>query len=215
MQKTLHEFRDPIHGFIHVDTDERRVIDSSPVQRLRQIHQLATSYFLTQWLPGGKFSIDLSDHLRMTDTQVLAAMAEAARDNSRPGHDPARRIMQRQHFREVWKRNPADSRAVPNAGQVIYDAAVEEFGAESIRRDWLAPEAPYIEFPVWFRDENRVTSAQELSDVLPRLPAAGFDYVFVAPEKLSDAKKWLQVNREAVLKRAAEEKTEKEQELSG
>jgi len=45
-QKTVHEFRDPIHGFIHVDTDERRVIDSPPVQRLRHIHQLATTYLV-------------------------------------------------------------------------------------------------------------------------------------------------------------------------
>lgn len=39
--KAVHEFRDPIHGFIHVDRDERRVIDSLPFQRLRHIHQLA------------------------------------------------------------------------------------------------------------------------------------------------------------------------------
>jgi len=44
MAKRFHEFRDPIHQFVRVDSDERRVIDSHPFQRLRHIHQLAMTY---------------------------------------------------------------------------------------------------------------------------------------------------------------------------
>src|SRR5580658_8555750 len=44
--KHSHEFRDPIHTFISVRTDERKVIDSRPFQRLRNIHQLALSYLV-------------------------------------------------------------------------------------------------------------------------------------------------------------------------
>lgn len=39
-----HEIRDPIHVFIKLDSHERVVLDSPPVQRLRHIHQLAMSY---------------------------------------------------------------------------------------------------------------------------------------------------------------------------
>lgn len=46
MPKAFHEIRDPVHVFIHLDDDERRVVDSRPVQRLRQIHQLALTYLL-------------------------------------------------------------------------------------------------------------------------------------------------------------------------
>jgi HD superfamily phosphohydrolase len=46
MTKHVHEFRDPIHGFIRVDSKERLVVDSKPVQRLRHIHQLALTYLL-------------------------------------------------------------------------------------------------------------------------------------------------------------------------
>ncbi|MBN1959421.1 MAG: HD domain-containing protein [Deltaproteobacteria bacterium] len=42
----IHEIRDPIHGFIKLDSDERRVLDSRPLQRLRHIHQLALTYFI-------------------------------------------------------------------------------------------------------------------------------------------------------------------------
>ena len=44
--KRYHETRDSIHGFIKLDSDERRVLDSPPVQRLRHIHQLAMSYLV-------------------------------------------------------------------------------------------------------------------------------------------------------------------------
>src|ERR1700727_2806015 len=44
--KHSHEFRNPIHTFIEVRTDERKVIDSRPFQRLRHIHQLALSYLV-------------------------------------------------------------------------------------------------------------------------------------------------------------------------
>jgi HD superfamily phosphohydrolase len=41
-----HEVRDPVHVFIHFDSDERKVIDSRPLQRLRHIHQLALTYLI-------------------------------------------------------------------------------------------------------------------------------------------------------------------------
>ena len=44
--KHSHEFRDPIHTFISVRSNERKVIDSRPFQRLRHIHQLALSYLV-------------------------------------------------------------------------------------------------------------------------------------------------------------------------
>ncbi len=182
-----------------------------PVRRAYDVH---LRDFLQEWLPIGKFSTEIDDHLKMTDTEVLAAMAQAAKDESAPGHDPARRIMQRQHFRELWRRNPADSKLLPDPGRSIYDAARQEFGDEVLRRDRLTPDAPYIEFPVWYRDEDRVLSAQELSEVLPTLPAAGFDYVLIRPDLVDQAGKWLRENRQAILERATRE-IGKEEESSG
>ena len=46
MPKIYHEIRDPVHRFITVDTPERAVLDSYPVQRLRNIHQLAMAYLV-------------------------------------------------------------------------------------------------------------------------------------------------------------------------
>ena len=44
--KIFHEIRDPIHVFIRLSTDERKILDSRPFQRLRNIHQLALTYLV-------------------------------------------------------------------------------------------------------------------------------------------------------------------------
>src|SRR5258708_1251226 len=46
MTKIFHEIRDPIHVFIHMDWYEKKVLDSRPFQRLRNITQLALTYLL-------------------------------------------------------------------------------------------------------------------------------------------------------------------------
>lgn len=46
MAKLFHEIRDPIHIFIHLDSFERKVIDSAAFQRLRHITQLALTYLI-------------------------------------------------------------------------------------------------------------------------------------------------------------------------
>ena len=46
MAKNFFEIRDPIHTFVRMDKQERDVVDSRPVQRLRHIHHLAMSYLV-------------------------------------------------------------------------------------------------------------------------------------------------------------------------
>ena len=47
MPGDVHEIRDPIHVFVRLDSDERRVLGgSAPFQRLRHIHQLALTYLV-------------------------------------------------------------------------------------------------------------------------------------------------------------------------
>ncbi|MBV9494648.1 MAG: HD domain-containing protein [Acidobacteria bacterium] len=46
LPKFEHEIRDPVHTFIRVSSDERRVIDSRAFQRLRHIHQLALTFLV-------------------------------------------------------------------------------------------------------------------------------------------------------------------------
>jgi len=40
------EIRDPVHGYIKITEEERRIIDSPFLQRLRRVHQLACAYMV-------------------------------------------------------------------------------------------------------------------------------------------------------------------------
>lgn len=46
LAKIFHEIRDPIHSFIRLDSDEIKILNSRPFQRLRHIHQLAMTYLV-------------------------------------------------------------------------------------------------------------------------------------------------------------------------
>ena len=46
MSGRIHEIRDPIHVFVRLDGDERKVLGSRPFQRLRYIHQLALTHLV-------------------------------------------------------------------------------------------------------------------------------------------------------------------------
>jgi uncharacterized protein len=95
--KHNHEFRDPIHTFISVRTDERSVIDSRPFQRLRHIHQLALSYLV---YPG-------ATHKRFEHSLGVMELASRIFDIvTKPEnvfHDSVRNIIPDEQARSYWK----------------------------------------------------------------------------------------------------------------
>lgn len=69
-----HEIRDPVHNFIRVTSQERRVIDSPAVQRLRHINQLAMTYLVYPGATHRRFEHSLGVmHLAGEAFDVLTA----------------------------------------------------------------------------------------------------------------------------------------------
>lgn len=161
-----------------------------PVRRIYDIH---LKDFLLEWLTGGKFPTDIEDHLKLTDNEVLAALLDAARDISKNGHDPARRIVKREHYRKLYEKNPEDMRINPEAGRLIYDALRSEYGEEAVRRDPYTAKNSAIEFPV-LRTDGRIFSSYDLSETMQRLPIAAFEYIFIRPDLVKEADEWLKKN---------------------
>lgn len=161
-----------------------------PVRRIYDIH---LKDFLLKWLNGGQFSTDVAKHLEVTDNEVTAAFMKAARDNSLPGHDPARRIVFHKHFHILYQRHPDDVAVNPEAGQAIYAAACEKFTEEKVRWDRYAPEGDAADFPVQTKD-GRIVSSMAHSETLANLPVLSTDYVFVEPTILKESQEWLHAN---------------------
>jgi HD superfamily phosphohydrolase len=164
----------------------------------RRVYNIHLEDFLKAWLPEAKFSIELEDHLRLTDNEVTAAISSAARDPQAPGHDPARRIATRDHFRVLYERHPDDIRINPEAGLAIFGAAQQRFGRDLVRHDRVRQESGAPDFPVKSKD-GRIASSLAVSETLNRLEALSLDYVFVDRSILAEATEWLNDNRIALI----------------
>jgi len=171
------------------------------VRRIYDIHLLE---FLREWLPGGTFSTDVNQHLRTTDNEVTAALLEAAFDNSKGGHLHARRIVQREHFKVMYERNPDDVRTNPEAGRAVFEALGAQFGVEHFRHDRYHQSTGAPDFPVKLRD-GQIVSSLAVSDTLNRVPVVSIDYVFAERSVISKASEWLKRHRADIVKPREEE----------
>jgi uncharacterized protein len=167
----------------------------------RLIYDAHLQDFLTAWLPAGRFSVAVEDHLAMTDNEVTVALLAAERDSSVAGHDPARRILKREHFRVAYARKADDVGERAHAARAIYDAAVERYGPEDVRYGASPKRPDPPDFPVLERDGAPVSSLA-LSEVFSKLPAARDEYVFVTPEKRREAQRWIAQHREGIVEKA-------------
>ena len=178
-----------------------------PIRRIYDIH---LKDFLKQWLPDGRYSTDVAEHLRMTDSKVIDGFLKAAQDTGVPGHDPARRIAQREHFNRIYQRHPDDIKITSEPGQAVFEAAKQKFGEENVRWDRQPPKGGAPDFPVQSND-GRIASSMAISETLNRLPVPSFDYVFVEPTLHNKALNWIQTKRKDILESQEEEDHEKAQ----
>jgi HD superfamily phosphohydrolase len=172
-----------------------------PIRRMYDLHLIN---FLSKWLPGGKFPTTPSQILEYTDIEVTNGIFEAARDSSRPGHDAAKRILDRKHFKVVYSHNPDDASKHPEPGCAIYAGLCKKYGSDKVHHDPFVEKGGVFYFPVLDRDERIVTSSQK-SDTLANIPTVTVDNVFVDPIYADEAKQWVRCNRDSVLHRATKE----------
>jgi hypothetical protein len=102
---------------------------------VRRVYDFHLKQFLREWLPNGKFSIDLADHLHLTDTEVVSAMRLAASNKSTPGHELARRIMQPKHGKRVADITEADRDIDPMAAELLSAKLSDMFGSGAVFTD--------------------------------------------------------------------------------
>jgi HD superfamily phosphohydrolase len=173
-----------------------------PVRRIYDFH---LKQFLKAWLPDGKFSMDLTEHLNRTDTEVLSAMRLAARDTTLAGHEPARRILNRQHFKRVAEITEADRDFDPEATGRLTGELIGKFGQEAVYTDRYTQKGKGIRFPVLTRD-GTVEWSTVLSATLKQVPTFTVEYVFVDPARAEEAKRHVEAFRKKLREQEGEKK---------
>lgn len=166
---------------------------------IRRIYDKHLIDFLKDWLDEGVFPIELEDHLALTDNEVTSALLDAAFDHTKAGHLHARRIIKREHFKQVYERNPSDVETNPEAGEAVFAALTDRFGAKFFRHDRYQQQSGPPDFPVRLRNED-IVSSLAISDTLNSVPVVSVDWVFVDRAKRDEAAEWLSNNRSDVIK---------------
>ena len=134
----------------------------------------------------------------MTDNEVTAEMLHAWRTPGHAGHVHARLIVERDHFRLLYQRNPDDIAINPKAAEAIFQAATCRYTYTDVYYDTPKETNRPIDFPVWTPD-RRIVSGRSLSSILPTLPVAAADYVFIASTRRDDAEEWLAKERQNLI----------------
>jgi len=159
-------------------------------QSTRRIYDIHLRDFLKSWLPGGRFSIKLRNHLQMSDAEVLSAIRKADSNVKSPHHELARRIQRREHFRALYDSSlidKEDGKFVP--GEALAEAAEKQFGKDAIRYDHIPAVVPASEFPVWQYD-GKIESSLKLSQTLARMPRIRIDRIYCNKCVYADASRW-------------------------
>lgn len=166
-----------------------------PVRRIYDFH---LQQFLQAWRGEGGLPTDPEEHLDLTDHEVYAAMLGAVRTSSAPGHAWAQRIVARDHFREVYRRNSRDVQLHPDAAKLLADALVDQFGPKVVHHDSFREKGGTMDFPVLMPD-GRIESSIANSDVLRTLPVTAVDTLYVTEAIRDQASDWVKANRDRIL----------------
>jgi HD superfamily phosphohydrolase len=157
---------------------------------IRVIYDIHLIDFLRQSLPGGMYGSSLEDRLQVTDNEIWADMATAARDANASGHDPAERIINRRHFKLLYRRRAIDVDIFDRPGEAVAAWAVDRFGSDAVRYKMPHKAGGALDFPV--RDlDGSVSSSALVSETLKILPPNTTELVYVHPDQIKAAKKLL------------------------
>jgi len=176
---------------------------------VRRVYDLHLQDFLQAWLPGRKFSAEWSQHLEMTDHEVLSALRKAAADPANELHMLAARVANRQHFRTVYELVRTHFKTHPTIFEDIREFAIREFGADNVRSDAYGPKWEINDFLVLTEDGSVVSSVSE-SSVVANVPPIHIGLIFVVPELKAEAAKKIKAHLDELLNMKTTRKPKKE-----
>jgi HD superfamily phosphohydrolase len=155
--------------------------------------------FVLGWL-NGPFPSDVNEHLARDDNDVLVAIKQAAATPGAAGHDPARRILNRDHYKIAYQRREQDT---STDVEDLAKAAAKQFKGLAAYGEPPSKKDP-PDFPVYDKVNRETRSARGLSDVLNKLPESPDEYVLADAKICREVKRWLETNRDQILQDATE-----------
>ena len=175
----------------------------------RRIYDMHLMEFLKEWLPDGRFPTGIDQHISLSDNEVTAGMWKAATDSGERGHLLAKRIVSREHFRQVYEPSSSDQRSALEPAKDVYDALIAKFGADQVRRDAYAQKGGSYDFPVYTK-AGEIDSSLALSRTLAQVPTFSVDRVYVNMTVRDEADRWVSENRDEIITKTVGEENPSE-----
>lgn len=166
-----------------------------PIVRIYGIH---LQDFLREWLPTGSFTSDLQAHQSLTDNEVTSGLLKASKDCREKGYESAKRIIDRTHFKELYRPTPQDKEKDIDCGDSVFRKACEKYKKENVRYHKYTGKGDEANFPVSDKNGQPVW-AISLSEVLQKLPVAKDEYVFIRQDLRNDGLNWLSKNKNDII----------------
>jgi HD superfamily phosphohydrolase len=156
--------------------------------RISYNHHLKT--FLKAWLPNASLPTEIDEHLALTDNEVNAAIRLAAVNQESAGHDPARRIVDRDHYKRLHEFPPDQATRNPLLPQQMKAALAEKFGEENfVFHEYQEKKKPQ-RFSVRLKN-GEIGSSLVHSLVLRNYPTLTLDFILVESGIRSQAKEFI------------------------
>ena len=170
---------------------------------VRVAYDLHLEEFLKYWLPEGRFPETWESLKDLTDIQVLSAIAESAQDQHANGHVPARRIVNRGHFRRAYSPTLEDKNKNDDPVSAVAEACVSKYGHDKVLQHSFTPRSdPVYDFPVT-NSEGNVESSRAISVALKQIPIIDVGYVLIDPETVVEARQWIGSEKDSILSSVA------------
>lgn len=146
---------------------------------VRRIYDIHLQDFLKSCYPEG-YPVALPDYLALTDNELLSRLSLAARSREEPGHNEAYTIVNRQHFKKIYRASHADRVISPVAVEHVYVALCKKFGSEHFKWDDGKKANKFIDFPIVLDSGTCRMVSQEMTSI-NSVPPVTTGYVFVTP----------------------------------
>ncbi len=166
-------------------------------------HQLRRVYdvHLRDFMVAADFQIrNARELLAVADDDVVSCWLQAAQSSGTDVKSTyARRIVERQHFKLVDRGDPRREHDPRIDRKRVFDALVERYGKDMVRQAHVPAKGLMLDFSVLREPEGDPASARGLSQLVKEIPTPTVDYVYVHPDVFTEARLWLDRERDSIL----------------
>ena len=147
-----------------------------------------------------QFPTDVDNYLNYTDSLILSEIYKRTKNKELVGHEKAKRIANREHYKKIYKKNLADiSETCLNPVRCIYDYLSDIFGTENVKIFEKADTGGILDFLI-VNTKDEIKNSTNYSELVKKMPTINVGYVLINKKYRDEAEKLLENEKEKILK---------------